>query len=54
MCGGRMVDAPCSRIGHIYRKFMPYTLPIKGGHDDWIMPENFTRSHTPFLTLGSD
>ncbi|CAH8650589.1 unnamed protein product [Schistosoma rodhaini] len=21
MCGGRMVDAPCSRIGHIYRKY---------------------------------
>nr|CAH8871614.1 unnamed protein product [Trichobilharzia regenti] len=21
MCGGRMIDAPCSRIGHIYRKY---------------------------------
>ena len=31
MCGGRMVDAPCSRIGHIYRKFVPYSVPVSGG-----------------------
>ena len=29
-CGGRMVDAPCSRIGHIYRKFAPFPNPGKG------------------------
>lgn len=23
-CGGRMLDIPCSRIGHIYRKFAPF------------------------------
>ena len=24
-CHGRMVDAPCSRVGHIYRcKYMPF------------------------------
>ncbi|XP_076446665.1 putative polypeptide N-acetylgalactosaminyltransferase 10 [Babylonia areolata] len=29
-CGGRMVDAPCSRIGHIYRKFAPFPNPGVG------------------------
>ncbi|KAJ2950359.1 hypothetical protein O0L34_g8600 [Tuta absoluta] len=32
-CGGRMVDAPCSRIGHIYRKFAPFPNP---GHGDFV------------------
>jgi polypeptide N-acetylgalactosaminyltransferase len=29
-CGGQMVDAPCSRIGHIYRKFAPFPNPHSG------------------------
>ncbi|XP_071535221.1 N-acetylgalactosaminyltransferase 6-like isoform X2 [Panulirus ornatus] len=28
-CHGTMVDAPCSRIGHIYRKFAPFPNPRK-------------------------
>lgn len=29
-CHGTMLDAPCSRIGHIYRKFAPFPNPRKG------------------------
>lgn len=28
-CHGKMLDAPCSRIGHIYRKFAPFPNPRK-------------------------
>lgn len=29
-CGGMMVDSPCSRVGHVYRKFAPFPNPGVG------------------------
>ena len=29
-----MMDAPCSRIGHIYRKFAPFPNPRNGDFVD--------------------
>ncbi|KAG1687667.1 putative polypeptide N-acetylgalactosaminyltransferase 10 [Nymphon striatum] len=38
-CGGQMVDAPCSRVGHIYRKFAPFPNPGIGD----FLSRNFKR-----------
>lgn len=39
-CGGRLVDAPCSRVGHIYRRFSPFT-----NSDDSVRSDYLSRNY---------
>lgn len=40
MCGGILEAVPCSRVGHIYRKKTPYTMP---GGPNFIVHHNTKR-----------
>lgn len=46
MCGGRLLIAPCSRVGHVFRKTTPYSFPGGTSH---IVDKNNGRLAEVFL-----
>ncbi|XP_022099434.1 probable N-acetylgalactosaminyltransferase 7 [Acanthaster planci] len=42
MCGGQLKFVPCSRVGHIYRRGVPYKYPVVDGEVS-IVDRNFMR-----------
>ncbi|CAF0999883.1 unnamed protein product [Adineta ricciae] len=45
-CGGRLVDAPCSRVGHIYRQFNP--------HGGFALGDYLSRNHKRVAAVWMD
>ena len=43
MCGGSMYIYPCSNVGHVFRKYLPYVFPTEYGGDE-IVRKNYERT----------
>ena len=43
MCGGALYIVPCSRVGHMFRAFLPYTFPSANGRGGHIIQRNLQR-----------